>query len=191
MFDLGAGELLVIGVVALVVIGPKELPGVLRTVGQAVGKLRRMATEFQGQFTEALREADVADATKVITDLGKDVTANFDFSNPPLISPTIPVLEVQPDEDVKVEMAASEPDIPASAVGTEDHAAEGEPDVVATPKKRTRKSTKTSADGEVSPDADTELPLSDNSEAVQPPKKRTRKATIKPAAEPDVEESQA
>jgi sec-independent protein translocase protein TatB len=50
MFDIGWGELLVIGVVALVAIGPKELPGVLRTVGQWTGKLRRMATEFQNQF---------------------------------------------------------------------------------------------------------------------------------------------
>jgi len=61
MFDIGWGELLLIGVVALIVIGPKELPGALRTLGQWMGKLRRMASEFQGQFQEAMREAELAD----------------------------------------------------------------------------------------------------------------------------------
>ncbi|MDI1347350.1 MAG: Sec-independent protein translocase protein TatB, partial [Pseudolabrys sp.] len=60
MFNLGWGEILLIGIVALIAIGPKELPGVLRTVGQMIGKVRRMANEFQGQFQEALREADIA-----------------------------------------------------------------------------------------------------------------------------------
>lgn len=61
MFDIGWSELVIIGMVALVVIGPKELPTVLRTVGQWMGKVRRMASEFQGQFQEAMREAEVAD----------------------------------------------------------------------------------------------------------------------------------
>jgi sec-independent protein translocase protein TatB len=59
MFDLSWGEIALIGVVALVVIGPKELPGVLRGVGQALGKLRRMASDFQYQFNQALQEAEV------------------------------------------------------------------------------------------------------------------------------------
>jgi len=58
MFDIGWSELLIIGVVALIAIGPKELPGVLRMVGQWMGKVRRMASEFQGQFQEAMREAE-------------------------------------------------------------------------------------------------------------------------------------
>ena len=64
MFDIGWGELLVIGIVALVVIGPKDLPKVLRTVGQAMTKVRRMASEFQGTFQEAMREAELADLKK-------------------------------------------------------------------------------------------------------------------------------
>ncbi|WP_316236410.1 Sec-independent protein translocase protein TatB [Bradyrhizobium sp. SZCCHNR1015] len=64
MFDIGWSELLVIGVVALIAIGPKELPGVLRMVGQWIGKARRMASEFQGQFQEAMREAEMADLKK-------------------------------------------------------------------------------------------------------------------------------
>ncbi len=61
MFDFDAGKLVVIGVVALVVIGPKDLPRVLRHVGQAVGKMRRMAGEFQSQFMDAMRDAEIAD----------------------------------------------------------------------------------------------------------------------------------
>ena len=53
MFDIGWGELVVIGVVALIAIGPKELPAVLRATGQWMGKVRRMANEFQDQFREA------------------------------------------------------------------------------------------------------------------------------------------
>jgi len=68
MFDFSWGEVVVIGAVALVVIGPKELPGVLRTAGTWVGKARRMATDFQHQFQEALREADIAEMKKQFDD---------------------------------------------------------------------------------------------------------------------------
>jgi sec-independent protein translocase protein TatB len=80
MFDIGWSELVVIGVVALIAIGPKELPGVLRMAGQWIGKVRRMAAEFQGQFQEALREAEMEDLKKQvneITDSARDLT-NFD-----------------------------------------------------------------------------------------------------------------
>jgi sec-independent protein translocase protein TatB len=80
MFDIGWGELVVIGVVALIAIGPKELPSVLRTLGQGMAKIRRMAAEFQGQFQEAMREAEVADLKKSVDDLKNTATgfSNFD-----------------------------------------------------------------------------------------------------------------
>ena len=81
MFDIGWGELLVIGVVALIVIGPKELPAVLRAVGQWTGKIRRMASEFQGQFQEALREAEMSVLKKQVDELGdaaRGMTSQFD-----------------------------------------------------------------------------------------------------------------
>ena len=78
MFDIGWGELVVIGIVALIAIGPKELPTVLRSLAQWMGKIRRMAAEFQGQFQEALREAEVADLKKQAEDLTSSVT---DFTN--------------------------------------------------------------------------------------------------------------
>ena len=79
MFDIGWGELLVIGMVALVAIGPKELPGVLRTVGQWTGKLRRMAAEFQNQFHEAMREAELADLKKQVDEVTSEVRSYGTF----------------------------------------------------------------------------------------------------------------
>src|SRR6187551_1078171 len=73
MFDIGWGELVVIGIVALIAIGPKELPTVLRTLGQWTGKIRRMAGEFQGQFQEALREAEISDLKKQFDDAASSV----------------------------------------------------------------------------------------------------------------------
>jgi sec-independent protein translocase protein TatB len=79
MFDIGWSELVVIGVVALIAIGPKELPGVLRMVGQWMGKARRMASEFQGHFNEAMREAEMADLKKSfddVRDAARDLSSN-------------------------------------------------------------------------------------------------------------------
>ncbi len=80
MFDIGWGELLLIGIVALIAIGPKELPTVLRTLGQWMGKLRRMASEFQNQFQEAMREAEMADLKKEVDEMTSQAQsyANFD-----------------------------------------------------------------------------------------------------------------
>jgi len=71
MFDIGWGEFVVIAVVALIVIGPKELPAVLRAIGQWTTKIRRMASEFQSQFQEALREAEMADLKKEVDNLNE------------------------------------------------------------------------------------------------------------------------
>jgi sec-independent protein translocase protein TatB len=78
MFDISWSELLLIAVVALVFIGPKELPGVLRTVGQWTGKIRRMASEFQDQFREAIREAEVADLKKDIDEATSNLKTGLD-----------------------------------------------------------------------------------------------------------------
>ena len=80
MFDIGWSELLVIAVVALIAIGPKELPGVLRMVGQWMGKARRMAAEFQGQFQEAMREAEMADLKKSFDEV-REAASGFTSGN--------------------------------------------------------------------------------------------------------------
>jgi sec-independent protein translocase protein TatB len=82
MFDIGWSELLVIGIVALIAIGPKELPGVLRTVGNYMGKIRRMASEFQGQFHEAMREAEMADLKKSVDEMTDSATRSVTDFDP-------------------------------------------------------------------------------------------------------------
>jgi sec-independent protein translocase protein TatB len=79
MFDIGWSEIVVIAVVALIAIGPKELPAVLRTVGQYMGKIRRMASEFQGQFQEAMREAEMADLKKHVDEMSDAAKGFTDF----------------------------------------------------------------------------------------------------------------
>jgi|ERR1043165_1249147 sec-independent protein translocase protein TatB len=81
MFDISWGKLVIIGVVALIVIGPKELPTVLRTVGQWMGKIRRMAAEFQGQFQEAMREAEMADLKKQFDETTSTLKSTFDTTD--------------------------------------------------------------------------------------------------------------
>ena len=73
MFDISWTEFLLIGVVALIVIGPKELPGVMRTLGQYTRKARSMAADFQNQFQEAMREAEMADLKKQVDDIASDI----------------------------------------------------------------------------------------------------------------------
>jgi sec-independent protein translocase protein TatB len=74
MFDIGWSEFVLIAVVALIAIGPKELPGVLRMIGQWMGKVRRMAAEFQGNFQEAMREAEMADLKKSFDEVKEAAT---------------------------------------------------------------------------------------------------------------------
>lgn len=66
MFDLDPGKLIVIGIVALIAIPSKDLPRVLRALGQMTGKMRRMSAEFQSQIMEAMREAELSDLKKEI-----------------------------------------------------------------------------------------------------------------------------
>jgi len=106
MFDIGWSELLVIAVVALIAIGPKELPGVLRMVGQWAGKARRMAAEFQGQFNEAMREAEMADIKKSFDDVSAAArgmnpvniltSAAKDMEEATKIDPPVPSASVEP-----------------------------------------------------------------------------------------------
>ena len=66
MFDIGWSELLVIAVVAIIVVGPKDLPKLMRSIGHYAGKLRRAASDFQRQFEQAMRESEVDEVKKAI-----------------------------------------------------------------------------------------------------------------------------
>jgi sec-independent protein translocase protein TatB len=80
MLDIGWQELLVIGALALIVVGPKDLPGMLRSLGQWVGRLRGMAREFQRAMNEAAREADVS-GMKEMRDLKNTMSGKLDFKS--------------------------------------------------------------------------------------------------------------
>ncbi|MBR0828253.1 twin-arginine translocase subunit TatB [Bradyrhizobium manausense] len=141
MFDIGWSELVVIAVVALIAIGPKELPGVLRMVGQWMGKARKMASEFQGQFQEAMREAEMAELKKsfdevkdvatglasgnVMTALQKDVSDSLridDIDKPAETSSSTPAAIEPPTTPTTPEAPT-----PATFVEAEAHAAADEP----------------------------------------------------------------
>lgn len=68
MLDVGWSELLVIAVVLIVVVGPKDLPPMLRAFGKMTARLRAVAGEFRAQFDEALKEADLDEVRKTIGD---------------------------------------------------------------------------------------------------------------------------
>ena len=143
MFDIGWSELVVIAVVALIAIGPKELPGVLRMVGQWMCKARKLAAEFQGQFQEAMREAEMADLKKsfdevkeaatgftsnnVMTSLERDVGKALDIDgiDKPAASATEP--PATSNLDAPVTPTTPEMPIPETFTEADAHAAASEP----------------------------------------------------------------
>ena len=98
MFDIGWSELLLIAVVALVVIGPKELPGALRILGQWMTKIRRMASEFQNQFQDAIREAELAELKKEVDEMAAKASSYTQYN---------------PLEDVRKDLEKAAGDLPA------------------------------------------------------------------------------
>jgi len=143
MFDIGWSELVVIAVVALIAIGPKELPGVLRMVGQWMGKARKMAAEFQGQFQEAMREAEMADLKKsfdevkeaatgltsgnIMTSLQKDVSDALQIGD--IDKPADKPVDAQVASAIGEPVSPTTPEAPTpeTFVEAEAHAAASEP----------------------------------------------------------------
>lgn len=129
MFDFfDTSKLLIIGVVALIVIPPKDLPSVLRQVGQAVGKLRRMAADFQSQFKDALAEADieslkkdlqsVSDAAKIELDTAigtPQQAATVEPTPEPVLEPAPPAAEMIAEKPKRQRKATTADDaVPAT-----------------------------------------------------------------------------
>ena len=109
MFDIGWSELLVIAVVAIVVVGPKDLPKLMRSIGHYAGILRRAAADFQRQFQEAMREAEVDEVRKAIESVRTE-TAALDTKVPMEKSFMPPTPEARP----QVEAVAPGPAKPAA-----------------------------------------------------------------------------
>jgi sec-independent protein translocase protein TatB len=129
MFDIGWSEILVIAVVAIVVVGPKELPRMLRSFGKTMGTVRRMSNDFKRQFDEALREAEreagledtkkqLHAATKPLSDIRKDFDATMrqatSATPKPSPAPEAPAATVHEAEPAKTGAVAA-PAAPTTA----------------------------------------------------------------------------
>jgi sec-independent protein translocase protein TatB len=166
MFDIAWSEMLVIGAVALVVIGPKDLPKALRSVGEAVGKIKRMAAEFQGQFNDAMKEAELHDLKKQVEDIGGSVqtATKVDFNPIQTIreelkgttaigaaAATAPMAlgtdaaAAMPTADPVIPMPEPPPPFDAAALMPQVPEADATPEPEPKPKRRTRKAAE--ADG--------------------------------------------
>jgi sec-independent protein translocase protein TatB len=77
MFDITSSKLMILAIIALLVVGPKDLPVLLRTVGKYLGVIRRHANEFRAQLEEALREAEFEDIKKDFEKVGEEVEATM------------------------------------------------------------------------------------------------------------------
>lgn len=83
MFDIGAAELLVIVVVAILVIGPKDMPKAMRTAGRWIGKLRRMSSHFRSGLDEMVRQAEIEDMEEKWSQKNKEIMAKYPTGNEP------------------------------------------------------------------------------------------------------------
>ncbi|MEM7400131.1 MAG: Sec-independent protein translocase protein TatB [Pseudomonadota bacterium] len=121
MLDIGWTELLVVAIVAIVVVGPKDLPKLMRTVGFYVGKARRAAADFQRQFNEAVTESEAEEVRKNLEAIKANMGPAPDLSQPigkPLMTgPSAPPKTnfVTPPEANVVEPPLPEPPTKQSA----------------------------------------------------------------------------
>lgn len=123
MFGIGWSEYLLIGVIALIAIGPKELPGVMRTAGQWMAKIRRMSAEFQSQVQEALREAELADLKKTVDDTMRTISKPIDPAE--FIDQFEPAkaeikAETKTETEIEPQAAEAKPDVPTDMTNVAD-----------------------------------------------------------------------
>jgi sec-independent protein translocase protein TatB len=77
MFDITSSKLLILGIVALLVIGPKDLPALLRAIGKYMGIIKRQAAEFRAQFDEAMRESELHELKKSVESIQQETEASM------------------------------------------------------------------------------------------------------------------
>ena len=105
MFDIGWSEMLIIGVVALVVIGPKELPGALKTFAYWMKQARKLAREFQSGVDDMIRQAELDEARQAVEDARRKINKDIEDA----VDPTGEVKQALTD------IKAPTPVIPASS----------------------------------------------------------------------------
>jgi len=112
MFDIGWTELLFLGVLAILVVGPKDLPRMMRVVGRYVGKVRGMAREFQRSFDDMAREAELEELKQQVTKLKKANPVNQvkDALNDPVDAVNKAIMNGVPPEDAHRIAAEAEND---------------------------------------------------------------------------------
>ncbi|GAK43993.1 twin-arginine translocation protein TatB [Tepidicaulis marinus] len=112
MFDIGWSELLLIGVIAILVVGPKDLPRMMRVVGQYAGKIRAMAREFQRSFDDMAREAELEELRKEVQDIRKANPVNKlkDSFKDPVDAVNKAIMEGVPPEEAHKIAAEAEGD---------------------------------------------------------------------------------
>ena len=123
MLGIGWAELLVIAVVAIIVVGPKELPRLMRTFGHYAGKVRHMAADFQRQFEEAVRDSEIDEVRKAMQDFhaqASDINVCAPVDEPliaPQPAPPTPAESAEPASKSKPKPRAK---MPKMAGGTAD-----------------------------------------------------------------------
>jgi sec-independent protein translocase protein TatB len=210
MFEIGWTEILVIAIVMIVVVGPKDLPQMLRTMGRMTAKLRNMAGDFQRQFNEALKEAELDDVKKSVDSLrslnpmteirkqlnpfeqaAADVRAGLESTMAPKPTPdpaAPPASEPQPAEPLKngaIEMpdaavAEAAPSVPEAVAPA---ASENSKPAEAAKPRASRASKVASAapaKGRVAAKSPLKTPVKTKSDTAKPARKAAEKA--KPAA---------
>ena len=116
MFDVGLPELLVIVLVALVVVGPKDLPKVVRGIARAIAKMRRMADEFMGTVNDYVRESELQELREAVEKTRRAMNGQGDFDD--LVDPTGPAKKSKPDDPEKLADAqlAGEGAVPGNTI---------------------------------------------------------------------------
>jgi sec-independent protein translocase protein TatB len=134
MFDLTSSKLLILGLVALIVVGPKDLPVLLRTLGKYMGLIRRQANEFRSYFDEAMREQDLANLKDEMTSLKRDVESTVNSATRSVES-DLNAVKAELDHSIKepdtTSPDAASPDTASPSVGP--HATPSRPDTATSP----------------------------------------------------------
>ncbi|KQX58404.1 MULTISPECIES: Sec-independent protein translocase protein TatB [unclassified Ensifer] len=206
MLDIGWTELVVIAIVLIVVVGPKDLPPMLRAFGRMTSKMRGMASEFRQQFDEALREADLDEVRKTISDaqslnpanalrdainplrqMGNDIKADLQKAatpDQPATPNTVDTVSAVAPAAVEAKPADA---VAAAAIGSANRQIE-RAEVASVPAEKPKRTTRTKADAtpavkKAAPKSTTAAPKTATAASKSATAKSAAKAPAKPAAE--------